>query len=123
MKTKIYGMGTFTKNSGNCVNPDGIVRPPKRLLERLSESLSLKHYSIRTEHAYRGWCDVSSFSMAVVFWGQHTQHVFSDKRPKYQDLTTYQVSAPWKNLGRGSALTARLNRRRRPRLNQDSALR
>ncbi len=55
MKTKIYGMGTFTKNSGNYVNPDGIVRPPKRLLERLSESLSLKHYSIRTEHAYRGW--------------------------------------------------------------------
>ena len=55
MKTKIYGMSTFTKNSGNCVNRNGIVRPPKRLLERLSESLSLKHYSIRTEHAYRGW--------------------------------------------------------------------
>jgi len=48
-------MGTFTKNSDNCVNANGVVRPPKRLLDQLSESIRLKHYSIRTEQAYRGW--------------------------------------------------------------------
>ena len=39
------------------------------------------------------------------------------------NLTTYHVLVPWKNLGRGSALAARLKRRRRPRLNHDRALR
>lgn len=48
-------MGTFTKNSDNCVNANGVVRPPKKLLDQLSESIRLKHYSIRTEQAYRGW--------------------------------------------------------------------
>lgn len=48
-------MGTFTNNSDNCVNANGVVRPPRRLLDQLSESIRLKHYSIRTEQAYRGW--------------------------------------------------------------------
>ena len=48
-------MGTFTKNSDNCVNANGVVRPPKRLLDQLSESMRRKDYSIRTEQAYRGW--------------------------------------------------------------------
>jgi len=38
-------------------------------------------------------------------------------------LTTYHVSTPTKNPGRGSALAARLRSKRRPRLNQESALR
>ena len=48
-------MGTLTNNSDNCVNANGVVRPPRRLLDQLSESIRLKHYSIRTEQAYRGW--------------------------------------------------------------------
>jgi len=39
-------MGTFTKNSDNCVNANGVVRPPKRLLDQLSDSIRLKHYSL-----------------------------------------------------------------------------
>jgi len=42
-------MGTFTKNSDNCVNANGVIRPPKRRLDQLSESMRLKHCSIRTE--------------------------------------------------------------------------
>mgnify|MGYP000873044882 CR=1 FL=1 len=38
-------------------------------------------------------------------------------------LTTYHVSVRWKNLDRGIALAARLNKRRSPRLNQERALR
>ena len=39
------------------------------------------------------------------------------------ELTTYHVLAVPKNLGRGIAQAARLRRRRRPRLNQERALR
>ena len=48
-------MGTFTKNSDNCVNANGTARPPKRLLEQLSDRIRFKHYSIRTEQAYGDW--------------------------------------------------------------------
>lgn len=48
-------MDTFTKSSDNCVNADGASRPPRRLLERLSDRIRVKHYSIRTEQAYADW--------------------------------------------------------------------
>ena len=48
-------MGTFTKNSDKCVNANGVIGPPNRLLDQLSESIRRKDYSIRTEQAYRGW--------------------------------------------------------------------
>ena len=48
-------MDTFTKSSDNCVNADGASRPPRRLLERLSDRIRVKHYSIRTEQAYSDW--------------------------------------------------------------------
>lgn len=40
-------MGTFTKNSDNCVNANGTARPPKRLLDQISDRIRFKHYSIR----------------------------------------------------------------------------
>ncbi|MCC2867321.1 MAG: integron integrase [Candidatus Accumulibacter phosphatis] len=48
-------MDTFTKSSGNCVNAGGASRPPRRLLEQLSDRIRVKHYSIRTEQAYSDW--------------------------------------------------------------------
>jgi len=48
-------MDTSTRNSGNCVNAGGDVRPPRRLLEQLSDRIRVKHYSLRTEQAYTGW--------------------------------------------------------------------
>ena len=48
-------MDTFTKSSGNCVNAGGAARPPRRLLEQLSDRIRVKHYSIRTEQAYSDW--------------------------------------------------------------------
>ncbi|MEF8767696.1 integron integrase [Candidatus Accumulibacter contiguus] len=48
-------MDTFTKSSGNCVNAGGASRPPRRLLEQLSDRIRVKHYSIRTEQAYSEW--------------------------------------------------------------------
>ena len=48
-------MDTSTTNSGNCVNAGGDVRPPRRLLEQLSDRIRVKHYSIRTEQAYSDW--------------------------------------------------------------------
>ncbi|ACV34391.1 phage integrase N-terminal SAM-like domain-containing protein [Candidatus Accumulibacter regalis] len=66
-------MGTFTKNSDKCVNANGVVGPPNRLLDQLSESIRRKDYSIRTEQAYRGW--VRRF---VLFHGQRL--LFHGKR-------------------------------------------
>jgi len=44
-----------TKTAGNDVNAEGIDRPPRRLLDQLSDRIRFKHYSMRTEHAYGDW--------------------------------------------------------------------
>ncbi|HND79764.1 MAG TPA: integron integrase [Accumulibacter sp.] len=48
-------MDTFTKNPGNCVRENGAAPPPKKLLDQLRDRIRFKHYSIRTEQAYRDW--------------------------------------------------------------------
>jgi len=47
--------GYVQKISDNCVNANGTVRPPKRLLDQLGDRFRFKHYSIRTEQAYEDW--------------------------------------------------------------------
>ncbi len=48
-------MDPSTKISGNCVKALPVPPPPRRLLDQLSDRIRIKHYSIRTEQACRGW--------------------------------------------------------------------
>ena len=48
-------MEQVTNRIENCVSVAGVTQPGTRLLDRLTNRMRLKHYSIRTEEAYRYW--------------------------------------------------------------------